>query len=308
MLSNKNILFYANDAGGGNILIPIIKKLEVKNKIFLYPTGPTKKLWENQSFLYSISKTNNLDSIDLIITGTSHFSNTERNIWLKCKQEKKLCIAILDSWINIEDRFKDTKNNGYIFPNEIYVLTNGCKKKILNLNPNLKVMIIENPLMNYFNKTKKNNYLKDKSIIYFCSSKNNLDLDTQFKIIEKIKNISLSKHKFLIKPHPSDTVNDWKKRFPTNLTNISNVLLFENSILSISSNSFSLIDSVLAGVPSLNIITNNSNYNFYKDYKKYIKSLNLETFLSLNSIDIFMKQPKKFSRKNKNNWEDCLKI
>ena len=46
MLRNKKILFCANDAGGANILIPLLKSLKTSNDILLYPSGPSINLWE----------------------------------------------------------------------------------------------------------------------------------------------------------------------------------------------------------------------------------------------------------------------
>ena len=160
MIKNKTILITSNDSGGGNILLPIIDKLKKNNTLILYPTGPTRNLWDNFIHLYIQKKQINFNLIDLIITGTSHFSNTERNIWAHSQKKKIKSIAVIDNWLNIEERFKHSSRNLNIFPKEIFVLSENCKKTISKLNTDAKIRIIENPLISYFSKQKKNNSIK----------------------------------------------------------------------------------------------------------------------------------------------------
>ena len=307
MLKNKKILFCAHDAGGGNILLPIIEKLIKNNKLILYPTGPSKQLWINFKSYFVTKKQIDYNAIDLIITGTSHFSDTERNIWYHSYKKQIKSIALLDNSTNVEERFKYLLKEKKIFPHEIFVLSKVCKETVSKLNPSLRVRIIQSPLMNYFSKINKNNSIDNNLILYFCSSKNNMKFEIQANIINKIIKILNPKYKFLIKPHPNDKYNFWENKFSKYLTKEPNLLLFKKAILSISSNSSSLVESVMANIPALNISFKDNDKNFYKDYTKHILNLDYEIFLKLNNFDKIQNNPP-LLKKRRNEWYNLINI
>ena len=86
-----------------------------------------------------------------------------------------------------------------------------------------------------------------------------------------------------------------------------NFILFKKAFLSISSNSSSLIESVIANVPALNIMFNNDDKDFYKEYKKYILNFKFSMFLKIKNFRNINKIP--FIRQsNKNTWDKLINI
>lgn len=195
----KNILIYAEEPGGVNVLIPIVKELNKTGNILkVYGNKIAKLIFEKNSIECNQININSkedakkailVNKAKIIITGTSGVGNGERLLWMAGKECVIKSYAIVDQWMNLEIRFskngvniKDKKEKKeFVFPNTIFLMDDKLKDEAIKLgikSENIKV--VGHPYLEWISKTKKGIKPK-KNEILFASEK----LSEDFIEIEK---------------------------------------------------------------------------------------------------------------------------
>ena len=135
----------SHDAGGAELISNYLKN---KKKVQFVLKGPAKKIFKNNiknPHLISLKKA--LNNSELVICGTSAFSDLEKKAIIQCRKNKIKVVSWLDSWTNYKERF--LLNNCLNLPDEIWVSDNYAYKKAKNIFQNVKIL------------KKKNYYLKN---------------------------------------------------------------------------------------------------------------------------------------------------
>lgn len=171
----------SHDAGGAELISNYLKN---KKKVQFVLKGPAKKIFKNNinnPHLISLKKA--LNNSELVICGTSAFSDLEKKTIIQCKKNKIKVVSWLDSWTNFKERF--LLNNSLNLPDEIWVSDNYAYKKAKKIFQNVKILKKRNYyLKNLKKKLKKKKIKKIKNILYVCGLMN------QNKMINKLEKIS----------------------------------------------------------------------------------------------------------------------
>ena len=116
---SKKFAVVCNDAGGANLIIAWLKKRNLNVRPLV--TGPARRLWKaaypNSIIFNSLEEA--LDGTNFLIAGTGWASDLEFQAIKYAKLRNIYSIAVLDHWVNYQDRF--VRCNITIYPNEIWV-------------------------------------------------------------------------------------------------------------------------------------------------------------------------------------------
>lgn len=222
------VIFAAQDPGGFNTILPVIKKLK-KNSGFLLKiilANQSKDMAKNQRINYrdgnyltekTIARFFKKESPDLIFTATSVGYSLEKKIVKLAKRQKIKTVAIIDIWSNYKLRFSDpgTKNLTYL-PDYILVIDRLMKKEMISQGFDSKKLIITgNPFFDTF-PILTSSSRKEKVISFFSQpfsesckkDKNYLDYSNEIQVFRDIVR-ALEKFQLKIplkiKFHPRDT-------------------------------------------------------------------------------------------------------
>jgi hypothetical protein len=171
----------SHDAGGAELISNYLKK---KKKVQFVLKGPAKKIFKNNiKNLHLISLKKAMNNSELVICGTSSFSDLEKKAIIQCRKNKIKVVSWLDNWTNYKERF--LLNNNLNFPDEIWVSDNYAYKKAKKIFQNIKILKKKNYyLKNIKKELKKKKIKKIKNILYVCGLMN------QNKMINKLEKIS----------------------------------------------------------------------------------------------------------------------
>jgi len=130
-----------HDAGGTNQILALLRHTNFVS-VSAYVEGPAKKLWDEafpDSYIY-----NNLSELlaksGTLITGTGWASNLEHIARVEAKAKGIYSIAVLDHWVNYEDRFVREKE--LVLPDELWVVDEYALRMARNIFPSLKITLI----------------------------------------------------------------------------------------------------------------------------------------------------------------------
>ena len=156
MKKKHKIIFTAQDPGGFNAIVPVIKKLEkdARFSISVILAKHACLLAEEQNIKYSDADKKSFDvsGADLIFTGISFADSIEKKIIFLAKAENIPTISIVDFWTDYAPSFSDpeTKNLKYL-PDYILVIDEIMKKQIIAEGlPKDKIFITGNPSFDFF--------------------------------------------------------------------------------------------------------------------------------------------------------------
>ena len=167
------ILVVSHDAGGAEVISAWVKKNNFHQYSYCLQ-GPAQSIFSRKLPGIRIFASNKLDLAlyDLVLTGTSWFSNLERGMILKAKKNGVKSAAYLDHWVNYRERFGYPAQNWLEqLPDEIWCgddyALGICSKCGI---PGQKLRFIENQ---YFIQIKEEAqaYFDEaipKSILYIC--------------------------------------------------------------------------------------------------------------------------------------------
>lgn len=125
------VLAYAHDPGGVSVVAPVIEELRRKgNEVVVYSKGIGEQKFRDcgmTAFSYDQKEDDIPDlfedqSYNYVLTATSTFDRTERDLWKESKKRGILSIAVMDHWLNYHVRFTDeVMNQGISHPYSIDV-------------------------------------------------------------------------------------------------------------------------------------------------------------------------------------------
>ena len=124
----------SHDTGGAELISNYLKN---KKKVQFVLKRPVKKIFKNNiknPHLISLKKV--LSNSELVICGTSAFSDLEKKAIIQCRKNKIKVVSWLDRWTNYKDRF--LLNKSLNLPDEIWVLDNYAFKKAKKIFQNVK--------------------------------------------------------------------------------------------------------------------------------------------------------------------------
>lgn len=204
---NKNILICCHDAGSAN-LIYFWKKKHKKNNFFFYNKGPALKIFKKKNInLNQLIKL----KLDIIITGTSQFSDLENKIRFIARRKKIFSVTFLDHYVNYKKRF--IFKGKLELPDELWSFDIYSFKIAKKTFKNVTIKRKLNYFVSYLKKKviikKKfnNNYLYFTEPFFFKNRGN------EFIYLRKFLNYFKNKKKLniKIKLHPSEKLNKYDK-------------------------------------------------------------------------------------------------
>lgn len=217
--SRTGLIF--NDAGAANIIVAALKNnIFIKENIFALFSGPAEKIWIDNlpDIKCNTSIENILDNTKKIYVGTGWMTDVEYNAIKYSVNKEKEVIAIIDHWLNYEDRF--IRKDIVVKPNKYLVTDKYAFEIAKKYFCNEKIVLEKNfYLSEQVERIKKNRTnLISKNILYLCEPiRNKLsdDLD-EFSILNKFllkldfidpnNNIQVT-----LRPHPSEETNKYKE-------------------------------------------------------------------------------------------------
>ncbi len=312
---NKKILLFSHDPGGANILIPLVKPLKAKRyQVRLFGLGPALKKYSE----FGLKGKNILNFIDnikipkiksflkkenpkLILTGTSAKDKTENHIWKAAADLRIPSFAILYQWLNYKKRFPN-------LPTKIFVMDKFAKEEIIKegFDKN-KIIITGQPFFEILLKKKNQKFRLNKLrsslnlsskdfLITYASEPISQDypksywgyteqsiLREIYETIKKITPLSTKKISLVIKLHPRETLNNYKKIINYLKKNSINIIVDKDhrpldlilaSNLICGMSSMFLIEAVILGKPIISVQIGLKGKNpFVLDRKRIVKSI-----------------------------------
>ena len=278
-----------HDAGAANLIVSWIKRYKGIMKVCM--KGPAQKIWKRHfpdSELLSIERIF-VDS-NTLLTGTG-WGDLEFEARIKAKKKNIKNIAVIDHWTNYSERFIRAGKEllpDIIIVSDKYAYEKACKtfpiKKIFQL-PNIYLQVEANLVSSLRSKVKKNHFENLLVIAEpFREKKTNQKTLLEFMAIEYLMlnlnkvNNSIDFVNITIRPHPSEPSEKYvflidKYKHLVNEFKISrDKELYEDIAMAdivIGINSFALVVSLTAGVPTMSMLPPGYN-NFNLPYNEII--------------------------------------
>ena len=112
------VLFIGHDQGAAAMLLPVIRDMVADGEaIALAAAGPAAALWDRLPAPVLSPDGDGedwwggyLDRLrpELVVTGTGHYSDFERNCWRAARNIGIRTVAVIDAWVNFAERFERT--------------------------------------------------------------------------------------------------------------------------------------------------------------------------------------------------------
>jgi len=258
---DKKVLFFARDPGGASPLISIIPNF-TNAKVFAQDYAVD--IFKNSNIpcqaLNNITNiTSKLKNFELLITGTSYLSNSDKELWLEAKKLNIPSVAYFDHWMNFK-RFFHTDKKVEIFPDYIIVIDEIAKEGILTNNPNCtsKIVTLGSSFLENVLEQKNSLHVETNTYLYAAEKIKGYDIEkeykinefTQFELLLNTLEKSNKKTKLFFRPHPKHDkikIQAYLNNFKT--TNCS-------IVLDTSSNKYPLLNSIdaLFGINSMVLV------------------------------------------------------
>ena len=277
------ILFFANDIGGGNLLIPLAERArQRKNALFFLASGPSLRLWREKRYHpIALTPAMSVASIrsmlariqpDIVVTGTSIGTKREHCIWAAARMLPVPTLAMIDGWAKLPGRFPRRRDNRTM-PNRVGVVDQGTAQlltKSCGLSP-ASIDIIGHPHLQCTTQQigearAGRSAGQPLKIGFFSSPLVNTESTPGLKAIELLLTI-LEQHlpiTLVIKPHSRESIQPWRDwlssnvlrpwRTPLRLVNdISTMALLSSVDAVISLSDSVLLEAAFSGIPVLAI-------------------------------------------------------
>jgi len=224
------ILFTAQDPGGCDSLIPVIKRLSdcvSESNILCIMSGKSKDVLKKEEIDFIDSDELEINKVfsliddlkpDVVVSGTSFGLSIDKLIIDYAKSNGIKSISIVDYWSNYWHRFKDMDTNKEYIPDMICVIDNLMKKEIVKegFDESL-IRITGNPRFYSFSGDLRRDLISKNKIVFISQpftelSDKNLNIGYNEKevladIIFVIKRVNLECSKSLelvIRTHPKE--------------------------------------------------------------------------------------------------------
>ena len=265
----------SHDAGGANHIISWLQ--DYNNKVRACMEGPAKIIWENSfpnNKLLSINEA--LENSKTLISGTGA-GDLERFARIQANKRNIKNIAVIDHWTEYEKRF--LHNGKELLPDLILVGDEYAFNKARNFFPSVTVINLPNSYLQkeaeLCSSMRSREFLTPyENILIIGEPYKNHSLDEQFRAIEFLMsnlikiNLSKATVNITLRPHPSESIDKYsflKKNYEdlvTEFTITRNKELYKDiawADLVVGVNSFALMISLTAGVPTMSILPPGQN-------------------------------------------------
>ncbi len=224
--SSDSIGIVANDAGAANLILGWIKEQKNLNLYFCL-SGPAIKIFQDEMFFKeNLDLEETINNSSVIITGTSYKSMLEHNARIYAKKNKIISIAVIDHWVNYEDRFIRACKK--VLPDIIWVFDEFAEKIAKNIFTETKIEAYENfylkNLVRNIKKIEKVKLNSETNILYVLEpirkksiKKTPFEFEVLNFFLSKIKNLkSKNNLKIRLRPHPSEKSEKYEKWMKAN--------------------------------------------------------------------------------------------
>ncbi|PTB21091.1 hypothetical protein C9I57_10295 [Trinickia symbiotica] len=224
------MLFFANDLGGGNALLPLIDKAGTSvNRCFLIAMGPSFDLWETsglnpfkanpKTFRIQIHALIEKHRPDVIVTGTSIGSRFEHIVWSEAKRARVPTLAIIDGWVKIRDRFLGADRRRAL-PERFGAVDLHIKRTVVRtckVSPS-RIDVVGHPHLQAITadlrRERRTRAIKSCPTIGFFStplvdSESTHGIAAANDLVRQLA--ARPRIKLLIKPHPRERIEPWKE-------------------------------------------------------------------------------------------------
>ena len=230
MKENNKFIFSAEDLGGYNAIAAVAAKLNCE--VF-------------KNHLSDDEIENAIKNAFIVVVGTSaSYESLDKRFVRAAKKIGIKSVAVLDSWVNYEVRFKDA------VPDYIFVMDDIAKIDLMEagFDPE-KISVTGNP---YFDKFKK---IEDEgnSIVFFCQPftelENNIglnEIEILNDFVDAFKNLGIEK-KIKVKMHPRTKNLNKFENLDIEITTSDTTDLIREAKLVIGMNSMALFEATMSG-------------------------------------------------------------
>ncbi len=123
---SKRILIACHDRGGANAIMALLANAWFsQHQLWVYLAGPALQAYADAVKRYSsvqnLAELANLQ-FDAIITGSSHTANLEREVLLWAAERDIPSCCVIDSWMNLSQRFWHPAQQKYCFPSLVSLI------------------------------------------------------------------------------------------------------------------------------------------------------------------------------------------
>lgn len=228
--SVKQILIASHDRGGANAIMALLAAQSwfLQQRLSIYFAGPAKETYltdlegfEHYQLLSELSEL----SFDAVLCGSSYHSNHERELilWAKSRQIPVLCL--IDSWMNLSQRFWLSEQAVYCLPDMVSVIDQQSYQEILSELHGIKanIVVAGQPYLESLIKHQKHqrclSNIQSRHIL-FCSEpmRQNYNMQgqlgyDQFSIFQDLVSLFERNNFFVtlhLKLHPSEQNHEWQ--------------------------------------------------------------------------------------------------
>jgi len=221
MTKNK-IIFVAQDPGGFEAILPVIKNLQKKNSFALatFLCNESRNVAKRAGIKYidvtgfsfsKIRKRIKKEKPALLFTATSGGFSIDKKIVKMAKSEKIATASIVDYWSNYKKRFGESLE--YLSDYVLAVDEKMEKDMVEGGVPENKIFVVGNPRFDHFSFFKKPKVIHENTIVFYSqpfSEQAEKDFD-EVGIFSDIINVLQKDHpgkKIIIKFHPREKKYD----------------------------------------------------------------------------------------------------
>ena len=272
ILNAKKIGVAANDAGGAEQIVWLLKNLECYASAYI--SGPAIKIFnQGQINFNKISNLEFLNDFDLIITGSGWMTDLEKETIKFANQRSIPCITILDNWVNYLARFGE---NQLFYPN-ILAVTN-CQALLMaqKIFPNKLVWHLPDFQLKYYQNLISKDDTDSKNLLVIAeptmieNELSNVSIEDFERLITSAISIKTEENleKVFVRPHPSQEDNilfdQILEKFSEEIEVLNNTALIDdlkNSKIVIGINSYVLYIAALSGIKTYSLFSG-KNYHW----------------------------------------------
>jgi len=227
------IIFVANDSGGARLLAPLIREVTAAgHAVRVLASGPAEAMWSELEVSRDAAAHDRVEWLvdylaahrpDLMVTGTSHFSDLERNAWVAARRLGIRSVAAIDAWVNFPERF--VRNDGeFVQPDHVCVIDDGSRERLQSdRRIEAQIHVCGQPhlesLVTSLVGARRARGPADPARLVFFSNPVFVDLPPEERPYDQFKAASVlfaalrgtEGCELLIKPHPREAVDPWQK-------------------------------------------------------------------------------------------------
>jgi len=225
-----SIVLIGNDHGGAVLLSCMLDEMLKHYDLRALASGPAYDLWKRSAITIEDIGVNDLKARlkylqpDLIVTGTSHYSELERSSWIAAQDLNIPSLAVIDAWVNFPERFTRLSDNTLIRPDAFTAIDQHTETQIRDLlgdqvrsyvtgHPHLEGIVIR-----HHNRSQKPRGNTPPKVMFFSNPVHAVGYEVgsyrnQFDAIEMLfEACASSKEKLVlgIKPHPREPHDQWQ--------------------------------------------------------------------------------------------------